>query len=451
MKAACLLLALALGGPLLVRAAEADEAERGRALYQGWTPYAAGPAATPLRLAPDLLACARCHGVHGEGGREGGQVVPALRWSALTQPREGRPAFDGPDALVQALAQGRGRGGQALGAAMPRFTLTAQEATALLAYLQRLGTDADQAPGVEPQVLHLGTIVPLSGPAAAAGSAIVAGLRAGIDQTNAQGGIHGRRISLHVRDARQGAPAALRRLRAEQPVFALVGGLWNESAEPMDATLAAARVSHIGALVAREQPPRADAWSADLLAPLAEQRRGMVDALRDCAQGPRVALSIGAARASAPDAAVPVRWIEADARIDSSLVALTEPAGCLAYSPAQGPAVQRALSPGWSRTLVLPMPAELFAAPQAEGTLQPWHRLGWTAARLAVELLSRAGRQLHERDLLAQLGGMNEWEVAPGLTVHYGRVRRHGWDAGVLPLGVSTTAAPARLAARVPQ
>lgn len=71
MKAACLLLVLVLGGPWLARAADADADDPGRALYQGWTPYAAGAAATPLRLAPELLACARCHGVHGEGGREG--------------------------------------------------------------------------------------------------------------------------------------------------------------------------------------------------------------------------------------------------------------------------------------------------------------------------------------------------------------------------------------------
>lgn len=84
-----LLLALLLATGAHAASDDAALVRQGRALYQGHKAFAAGIDATRLRLPPDMLACARCHGAIGEGGREGGQPVPPLRAAALNQPRGG--------------------------------------------------------------------------------------------------------------------------------------------------------------------------------------------------------------------------------------------------------------------------------------------------------------------------------------------------------------------------
>lgn len=441
---------LVLLGPMAPALALTDDealVQRGRALYQGHAAYARGAAVTPLGLPVEMAACARCHGATGAGGREGGQPVPPLRAAALRQAREGRPALVDDAALLRAITHGVGRGGRALGPTMPRFALQPHEAIALLAYLRRLGTEQDLPPGVSDTRLRLGSVVPLSGSAAAAGAAIVAGLRAGFDEANARGGVHGRRIDLEVRDARAGVRAALAHWRT-QPVFALVGGLWNERAEAADAALAEVHLSHLATLVVREQAPRPADWSADLLAPLALQRTALAEALQDCAAGPRIAVAHGAPQA-APAADAP-RWLAPSADLAAELKGMAS--GCIAYTLASAPAVQAAALPaGWRQTLLLPMPAVVLEPGSDDRVATPWHRLGLAAARLTIELLSRSGRLLHERAALEQLDRLPELELSPGLVVQYGRARRHAWSPLPVRLGVATDAdvpTPAALASR---
>ena len=431
-----------LGALLVLPCLAADEAalvERGRALYHGHAAFARGTAATTLRLPADMAACARCHGAAGDGGREGGQPVPALRWSALMQPRDARPPFADDAALLRAIVHGQRPDGTALAPAMPRYALQPHEAQALLAYLRRLGTDADQPPGVSAEWIRLGSVVPLSGPAAGVGSAIAAGLRAGFDEANRRGGVHGRRIELQLQDSRAGVRQALAAWQT-QPVYALTGGLWNEAQEHADALLAQAHLAHLATLVVREQAPRAADWSADLLAPLAQQRSALAQALAGCASGARLAVAPGdAASAAATDG---VRWLSPQAPLPDEL--RQAQAGCIGYTLANAPAVHAALPPGWTQTLVLPMPAAVLdPASGGERAAAPWYRLGLVAAHLTTELLSRAGRQLHERSLLDQLDRVSELEGAPGLVVHYDRQRRHAWSPLLVPLGGSTGAAAA--------
>ena len=143
-----LLLALLLATSAHAASDDAALVRQGRALYQGHKAFAAGIDATRLRLPPDMLACARCHGAIGEGGREGGQPVPPLRAAALYQPRGGLPAWRAADDVLRAITQGLGRDGRPLGPLMPRFALRPDEQAALLAYLRHLGTEADAPPGV---------------------------------------------------------------------------------------------------------------------------------------------------------------------------------------------------------------------------------------------------------------------------------------------------------------
>ena len=437
--AAILLSLLAACGPFGAAAAD-DEAlaGRGRALYQGHAAFARGSEVTTLRLPVEMAACARCHGATGAGGREGGQPVPPLRAAALRQPRDGRPAFSDDAAVLRAITQGRGRGGAALAPAMPRYALQVGEAQALLPYLRRVGTDTDRPPGVSDGAVRLGAVVPLGGPAAATGAAIVAGLRAGFAEANARGGVHGRRIELQVQDARAGVRQALAAWQGE-PVYALVGGLWSEAQEGADALLAQAHLPHIATLVVREQPPRAADWSADLLAPVALQRDALVQALAACPAGARLAVAHGEGAPATASADAP-RWLAPQSDLRAALRQM--PPGCIGYTLASAPAVQAALPAGWTQTLVLPMPAAVLeSAAAGERAATPWYRLGLAAARLTTELLSRAGRQLHERALLDVLDRMPELELSPGLPVHYGRQRRHGFSPLLVPLGVSADAA----------
>lgn len=411
---------------------------RGRALYQGYEPFARGSGVTALRLPVDMAACARCHGATGGGGREGGQPVPPLRAAALHQPRDGRPAFADDAAVLRAVTEGQGRGGAALAPAMPRYALQPGEAEALLAHLRRVGTDQDLPPGVTEGAIRLGSVVPLSGPAASTGAAIVAGLRAGFADVNARGGVHGRRIELQVQDARTGVRQALATWQGE-PVFALVGGLWNEAQQGADALLAQAHLSHVATLVVREEAPRAGDWSADLLAPVALQRGALAQALAPCPGGARLAVAHGDGAPAAAESEP--RWLAPQSDLHRAL-RQGQP-GCVGYTLASAPAVQAALPAGWTQTLVLPMPAAVLEPAAGERAATPWYRLGLAAARLTTELLSRAGRQLHERALLDELDRMPELELSPGLVVHYGRQRRHGWSPLLVPLGVSADAAAA--------
>ena len=120
-------------------------ARQGRWLFLGQQAFAAGDATSSQSLPAAMLACGACHGARAQGQREGGRLAPSLRFSILQQARDGLPAYADEAALRRAVVQGIGRGGQALDAAMPRFTrLTDGEWAALLAHLRQAGTAADQ-------------------------------------------------------------------------------------------------------------------------------------------------------------------------------------------------------------------------------------------------------------------------------------------------------------------
>ncbi len=163
-------------------------------------------------LAPDvpiegeLAACARCHGVDGTGRREAGLIAPALDWAALTQGRAAgaglisRTAYS-EATLLRALRDGVAADGQRLAAAMPRYKLAARDAADLLAYLQRLGGDADHDPGVAEHAVKLAVILPLSGTRGAAGGAAKNAIAACAERANRAGGLFGRHIEILLLDS----------------------------------------------------------------------------------------------------------------------------------------------------------------------------------------------------------------------------------------------------------
>ena len=286
----------------------------GRKIYQeGMTPR--GGTITALvgagaHLPASALPCAGCHGNDGAGRPEGGIEPSNLEWSELTKPyghvhRGGRrhPAFV-ERTVARAIIEGIDPGNHPLDPAMPRYSLSREDLSALIAYLRRLERERD--PGITDTAIRIGAVLPSRGGAGRLGQAARQLLTACFEELNARGGIHGRRLELVLPEYDDGAPGAgldgLRRLFATEPPFALVSGLVpgreKELAElvereqlPLIGPLGLSELSDpAGASGAASRPPERQVFFT--LPGLREQARALVDyaAMRLVAAPARVAI-----------------------------------------------------------------------------------------------------------------------------------------------------------------
>lgn len=209
----------------------------GRRLYRegvsdSGEPLMARVGAADMMLPATSLPCANCHGADGLGRPEGGVRPPDLTWSRLSstygqQQINGRnyPAYT-EGTLARAIQEGRDPGNNRLDPAMPRFVLSMNDQRNLTAYLKRLADDRD--PGLTPDSLHLGTLLPSQGPLAEEGATVAAVLNGSVARINEAGGIHGRQLRLTILDPgpnRTSAEQALDRLIEQEHVFALIAPL----------------------------------------------------------------------------------------------------------------------------------------------------------------------------------------------------------------------------------
>ncbi len=197
-------------------------------------------------LPAHAVACVNCHRRSGQGGVEGGILVPSIAQdvlmapgqppvSALRVPMQGlrhhqRSAYS-EAALRRALAHGRDPDGQELGPAMPRYALGEQAAADLLAYLRTRRSQPER--GVSATALYLATVVtPQASPARRL--AVLSAMRA---WTNTLG-LGARRASWRVWEL-QGEPATwgqqLFAFWQAQPVYALISGAGGQEWAPVDA------------------------------------------------------------------------------------------------------------------------------------------------------------------------------------------------------------------------
>ena len=177
-----------------------------------------------------LMPCASCHGADGRGRPEGGVTPSDITWGVLSRPYRSdeslarrRPAYDAAS-IRKVLRKGIDPGGNELGVAMPRYNISDADLDSLIAYLKQLGAAND--PGLTATSLRAGTVIPASGPMAAAGEGVAALLHAYFDEINQQGGIYGRKIELVVLKV-EGTPEEIasqvcESVRSRQ-VFSLVG------------------------------------------------------------------------------------------------------------------------------------------------------------------------------------------------------------------------------------
>ncbi|MGV8890750.1 MAG: ABC transporter substrate-binding protein [Pseudomonas sp.] len=195
-------------------------------------PIMARVGAAGMLLPATSLPCANCHGADGLGRPEGGVRPPDLSWSRLTstygqQQINGRhyPAYT-EGTLARAIQEGRDPGNNRLDPAMPRFVLSTNDQRNLTAYLKRVADDRD--PGLAPDSLHLGTLLPRQGPLSEEGATVAAVLQGSVARINEAGGIHGRQLRLTIVDPgpdRASAEQALDRLIEQEQVFALIAPL----------------------------------------------------------------------------------------------------------------------------------------------------------------------------------------------------------------------------------
>lgn len=195
-------------------------------------PIMARVGAAGMLLPATSLPCANCHGADGLGRPEGGVRPPDLSWSRLTstygqQQINGRhyPAYT-EGTLARAIQEGRDPGNNRLDPAMPRFVLSTNDQRNLTAYLKRLADDRD--PGLTPDSLHLGTLLPRKGPLSEEGATVAAVLQGSVARINEAGGIHGRQLRLTILDPgrnRASAEQALEQLIEQEQVFALIAPL----------------------------------------------------------------------------------------------------------------------------------------------------------------------------------------------------------------------------------
>lgn len=205
-------------------------------------PIMARVGAAGMLLPATSLPCANCHGADGLGRPEGGVRPPDLSWSRLTstygqQQINGRhyPAYT-EGTLARAIQEGRDPGNNRLDPAMPRFVLSRNDQRNLTAYLKRLADDRD--PGLTPDSLHLGTLLPRKGPLSEEGATVAAVLQGSVARINEAGGIHGRQLRLTILDPgpnHASAEQALEQLIEQEQVFALIAPL----APALDLELAA--------------------------------------------------------------------------------------------------------------------------------------------------------------------------------------------------------------------
>lgn len=425
-------------------------------------------------LPGSAVPCASCHGEDGRGRPEGGATPTPVRWSDLTKAYghahpDGRRHGPFDEASVaRAITSGVDPAGNPLDRAMPRYGISRRDLESLVAYLKVLERDLD--PGIHPDRLRIGTLLPDRGPAAAAGERMARVLRAAFDAANAGGGVNGRRLELVVEGfgPEDGAAAEAARRLVGRDVLALVSGFTPAADDDVAAVADAAGVPLVGPLA-----PSVRRWREHVFlvaAGLAEQARALAAAgpAPTSRSAAAVLFAPGlAAEAEAGERALKARGFDPVVRVEASSgaterIRAVAPAAVLvlAGDAALEALLAAAAGPGWTPRLLVPAllaaraamnaPAALrdrvvVAFPSLPGDVRPEaaralaaigvdvagpHAIealsAHAAAVLLEEGLARAGREVGRRRLVEALESVRGLETGVTRAVSYGPGRRVG-------------------------
>ncbi|MDT7540219.1 MAG: hypothetical protein QOE33_123 [Acidobacteriota bacterium] len=206
-----------------------------------------------LEIPGSAMACANCHGLDGQGKPEGGVVPSNLTWEVLTKPyglthADGRrhPPYT-ERGLELAITRGTDPAGNKLLNVMPRYAMSSEDLTDLVAYLKRLGKERD--PGISEDKIVIGMVAPSKGPLAEMGQATKAVTTAFFEELNSQGGVYSRRLELKFAETAD-TPAATRAnfesLLRDGQVFAVAGAFITGSEKEIAALMSERGVPLVG-------------------------------------------------------------------------------------------------------------------------------------------------------------------------------------------------------------
>lgn len=239
-----------------------------------------------LELPAGSFPCSNCHGLKGEGSKEGGIEPSPVTWASLSAPnqsrltRNDRVAYNDAS-LARSISDRLDSSGHRLHPGMPRYKMTAPQMASLVAYLKKIGTDADADPGLTDDAIRLGAALPMSGSLARVGEDISAALGACFADVNSKGGIYGRRVELLVEDSKGdagGTAEATRKLVEQREVFALLGSFEPQGSDDANEFLSRSEVMLIGPVTLSPRLPVVpNRYVFYLLPSFGEQARSLVD------------------------------------------------------------------------------------------------------------------------------------------------------------------------------
>ena len=207
-----------------------------------------------MEVPGNVMACANCHGITGQGKVEGGINPSNVTWEALTKPYgvthvNGRkhPAYTSR-ALELAITRGVDPSGNKLLSTMPRYQMSKEDLDDLVVYLKRLGTDVD--PGISENKIVIGMAYPTPGPIGELSQAVRDVIAVAFTEVNAQGGVYSRQLELKsvaVADTKV-SRLDVEKLISDEKVFALTGVMLAGVEKEIVPLLAEQRVPLIGPL-----------------------------------------------------------------------------------------------------------------------------------------------------------------------------------------------------------
>lgn len=443
-----------------------------------------------LEVQASAMACANCHGFDGQGKPEGGITPSNLTWEVLSKPyglthAGGRkhPAYT-DRGLQLAITRGLDPAGNKLQNVMPRYQMSEQDLADLVAYLKRLGKDRD--PGITEDKITIGTALPATGALADMGQSIKAVTTAFFTELNSQGGIYNRRVYLKfvdTLDTPAGTRANIERLLKDDQVFALSGAFIAGSEKEIIPLLAEQSVPLIGPFTLYPQttlPLNREVFY--LLSGVDDQARALVDFAAKRPELKNVHFAVLHSQSEAYENAWQAVKAEAEkknlnapqvydyvaGRLDAAEIVKrikpsTPEAVIFLGSPEELISfMQEAEKSEWFPSIFLPSAnagAGIFAAPagfdgklffsfptapndqDAEGLKEfralaekyqlPKKHLSaqisaYVAAKILVEALKRAGKDVSREKLIQVLEGLYEYRTGLTPAITYGPNRRIG-------------------------